>query len=99
MTYRLADHSTSDDAKRYRSDKEVQEWVKKGPILRFEKYMRSKKLLDDKYKAQVAKKTKEQVEKEVEIYEKTPEPNPEDIVKYTFAEMTDNLKEELEEIK
>ncbi len=99
ITYRLADHSTSDDAKKYRSDKEVQEWLKKDPILRLEKYMRSKKLLDDKYKEEAVKKAKAQVEKEVEIYENFPEPNPEDIAKYTFAEMIDNLKEELEEIK
>src|SRR3989339_1646135 len=49
FTYRLADHSTSDDAKKYRSDKEVEEWAKRDPILRLEKYMRFKKLLDDKF--------------------------------------------------
>jgi len=56
VTYRQTDHSTSDDAKKYRSDKEVQEWAKKDPLLRLEKYMRSKKMLDDKYKNEVAKK-------------------------------------------
>ncbi|MAE43281.1 pyruvate dehydrogenase (acetyl-transferring) E1 component subunit alpha [Candidatus Woesearchaeota archaeon] len=99
FTYRQADHSTSDDAKRYRTDKEMQEWLKKDPILRLEKYMKAKKLLDDKYKKEVANKTKEQVEKEVEKYENFPAPSPEDIVKYTFAEMNQDLKEQFEEIK
>ena len=99
VTYRLADHSTSDDAKRYRTDKEVEEWTKKDPIIRLEKYMRSKKLLDDKYKEEVAKKSKDIVEKEVEIYEKIPAANSEDIFKYTFSEMNDDLKEQLEEMK
>ena len=99
VTYRMGDHSTSDDAKKYRSDKEVQEWAKKDPILRLEKYMRSKKLLDDRYKQEVAKKAKEKVEKEVEIYENLQDPNPEDMFKYVYEEWTDNLKEQIEELK
>ena len=61
--------------------------------------MRSKKMLDDKYKAEVAKKAKERVEKEVEIYEKTPAPDPKDMFTYTFAELTDNLKEQLKDFE
>ena len=99
VTYRLGDHSTSDDAKKYRSDKEVQEWMKKGPIIRFEKYMRANKLLDDKYKKEVAKKAKEKVEKEIKIYENLKNPDVEDMMKYTYEEMTDNLKEQFEELK
>jgi len=99
ITYRLGDHSTSDDAKKYRSDKEVQEWMKKGPIVRLEKYMVANKLLDDKYKKDVAKKSKEKVEKEIKIYENLKNPDPEDMFNYTYAEMTDNLKEQFEELK
>ena len=98
-TYRMADHSTSDDAKKYRPEKEVKEWEGKDPILRLEKYMKSKGLLDEKYKEQVENKAKEQVEKEVEIYEKMPAANPEDIFKYIFAEMTPVLKEQMEDLK
>ena len=99
LTYRMADHSTSDDAKKYRSDKEVQEWAKKDPILRLEKFMKAKKLLDDSYKKEVAKKAREKVEKEVEAYEKLEDPKPEEIMKYTYAEMTDNLKEQFKELQ
>tara|TARA_B100000315_G_C14570929_1_gene585462 strand:+ start:1639 stop:2706 length:1068 start_codon:yes stop_codon:yes gene_type:complete len=99
ITYRMADHSTSDDAKKYRSDKEVREWTKKGPIVRFEKYMRANKLLDDKYKQKVAKKAKEKVEKEVKAYEDIKDPDPEDIFKYTYEEMTGNLEEQFDELE
>ena len=98
-TYRMADHSTSDDAKKYRSEQEVNEWKNKDPLARLEKFMKKKGLLDDTYKQAVEQKAKEQVEQEVEIYEKTPAPDPEDIVKYTFAQMTPELEEQLEEIK
>jgi len=99
ITYRLGDHSTSDDAKKYRSDKEVQEWMKKDPILRFEKYLRDKKILDDKYKKEIAKKAKEKVEKEVEIYEKLKNPDPRDIFKNIYSELTPDLKIQLKEFE
>jgi len=99
FTYRIPDHSTSDDAKRYRPTAEVQSWLKKDPIARLEKYMRSKKLLDDSYKKLVLEKAKEKVEKEVKFYENIPASDPQDIFKYEFAEMTPELKEQSEEIK
>jgi len=99
VVYRLCDHSTSDDAKRYRTEQELNSWMRKDAILRLEKYMRSKKLLDDKYKKEVAKKASEQVEKEVEIYENLPAPKPEEMLKYVYSELTPDLKEQLNELK
>ncbi len=99
ITYRMADHSTSDDAKKYRSDKEVQEWLSKDPVLRFEKYLRANNLLDDRYKEEVAKKAKEKVEKEIEIYENLPAPTPKDFFENTYAELTPDLKEELKDFE
>jgi TPP-dependent pyruvate/acetoin dehydrogenase alpha subunit len=73
--------------------------MKKEPVLRLEKYMRSKKLLNDKYKREVTKKAAEQVEKEVEIYENLPAPKPGEMLKYVYSELTPNLKEQLDELK
>ena len=99
ITYRMADHSTSDDDKKYRSDKEVQEWAKKDPILRLEKYMKVNKLLSDKYKEEVANKSKAKVEKEIEIYENLTTPNPKDMFENIYAELTPDLKEEIKEFE
>ena len=98
-TYRRADHSTSDDAKKYRTEQEVREWAAKDPIDRLEKYMRKKGILDDAKREEIVKKAREKVEKAVEEYEKTQDPNPEDMLRYTFSELTPNLKEQLEDLK
>jgi len=98
-TYRMCDHSTSDDAARYRSKKELEEWQKKDPIKRLERYMGNKNILNIAYKEKVAKQTKEKVEKEVEIYENTTPPNKDDMFKYMFKEMPTQLKEQYEEFK
>jgi pyruvate dehydrogenase E1 component alpha subunit len=99
VTYRLADHSTSDDASKYRSKEEVEEWQKKDPIDRLEKYMRKNKILTDKYKEAVIQKSKERVEKAVEDYERIAPPQPEDLFKYTYAQLTDQLEEQMKELR
>ena len=52
VTYRLTVHTTADDPRRYRSDEEVEDWKKRDPIPRFQKYLVEKKLLSaDKIEA------------------------------------------------
>ena len=98
FTYRMCDHSTSDDASRYRPKEELEEWAKKEPIERLEKFMRKKGLLDDAYKENVLNKSKEIIEKSVTEFEKLQPPEPKDIFRYVFAEMTRQQKEEVEEM-
>ena len=97
-TYRMADHSTSDDALRYRTKEEMEFWAKRDPIERLEKYMRKKGLLDDAYKEKVLKHSQETVEKAVTEFEKITAPDPKDIFKYVFAEMTPQQIEEMHEL-
>ncbi len=53
ITYRFGPHTTADDPTRYRTQAEVDEWRKKDPLPRFEKYLLKKGLWDEGY----AKKT------------------------------------------
>ena len=47
LTYRIGAHSSSDDPSVYRSEEEVERWRRKDPLQRFERYLRSRDLLDD----------------------------------------------------
>ena len=98
FTYRMCDHSTSDDASRYRSKEELEMWMKKDPVDRLEKYMRKKGLLDDAYREKVLNQSKEIVEKAVTEFEKIQAPDPKDMFKYVYAEMTEQQKEEMKDI-
>ncbi|NQX34860.1 thiamine pyrophosphate-dependent dehydrogenase E1 component subunit alpha [Herbiconiux sp. VKM Ac-2851] len=40
LTYRIGAHTTSDDPTKYRENAEQEFWVKRDPIVRFEKYLR-----------------------------------------------------------
>lgn len=92
FTYRMSDHTTSDDAKRYRTDKEVTEWREKDPIQRLKKYMQSQKIWTESYQESVEKKAKEQVEAAVVEFEKTTPPAPEDIFQFTYAKVSPTME-------
>ena len=47
LTYRIGAHTTSDDPTKYRADDELNAWVARDPIDRFETYLRSKGAGDD----------------------------------------------------
>ena len=79
LTYRLSDHTTSDDATRYRSPEELALWEKKDPIQRMEKFLFSKYMLDEKLKKEIWDGAKAKINTAVKIAESNTLENPEDI--------------------
>lgn len=47
LTYRIGAHTSSDDPTKYRTDAELQSWVARDPIARYEKWLRSRGAGDD----------------------------------------------------
>lgn len=93
-TYRVTDHTTSDDARRYRSEEEVASWLPRDPIERLARYMRARGLLDDTREAEVAAEADRKVAEAVEAFEAIPPPEPGEIFKHVFAEKTPALLEQ-----
>ena len=96
-TYRMEMHTTADDPKKYRSDEEVRQWEKKCPILRFEKYLMNKGLLNQASIQDTRKNVEEEVRRGVEEFGKLCVPQPEKIFDYTFATITPELQEQKDE--
>jgi pyruvate dehydrogenase E1 component alpha subunit len=96
VTYRIGDHTTADDASRYRSDEEVAAWKKKDPIDRLIKYMATKGLWDESYGQNVVARARQQVEAAVKEQENTPPPDPADIFLHTFHELPNDLAEQMD---
>ncbi len=70
VTYRVMMHTTADDPTRYRSDDEVEKWLKKDPLTRFENYLAEKKLVDDSVKEQVENDVQKRIQQAVDNAEK-----------------------------
>ena len=48
LTYRMTDHTTADDARRYRPDEELERWRQLDPIARLRKYLTRERLIGAK---------------------------------------------------
>jgi pyruvate dehydrogenase E1 component alpha subunit len=99
FTYRMGDHTTSDDASRYRTKGEVEEWAKKDPVERYKLYLKNKGLWDEAFESQAQKEADNLVSQAVEQAENTPSPGLDDLFIYTYKNMTDDLTEELSELQ
>jgi len=98
FTYRMGDHTTSDDASRYRTKKEVDKWKKRDPVLRLQRYMQKKGMWTKEYDRKLLKRSKERIEIEVKKMEQLTKPNPKDIFTTIFEKMPKSLKEQMEEM-
>jgi pyruvate dehydrogenase E1 component alpha subunit len=97
VTYRLGPHTTADDPTKYRNEEEVEAWKPLDPLLRLRKYLGGKGLWNEDMEEQIAQDAKERMDKLVEESESFPEPSPREMFEYTFAELTPNLKEQMED--
>ncbi len=100
-TYRRGDHTTSDDAGRYRDEEEVEEWKERDPIDRFRVYLKDEGVLDDEAVEEIQQEAEEQVSDAVDEAENVEEPAVTDIFDYMYDELPARLerqRERLEEV-
>jgi 2-oxoisovalerate dehydrogenase E1 component alpha subunit len=92
VTYRLSDHTTADDAHRYRSDEEVSAHWKEEPIARLRSYLTSAKLWSKSDEETLIRETARKVSEAAESYlATTPEPATA-IFDNTFASLPTDLR-------
>lgn len=68
LTYRLSDHTTADDASRYRPAEEVATEQQKDPLLRLERYMQAERGWTETNQQLLKEKCQNQIEEEVQSY-------------------------------
>lgn len=98
-TYRMGDHTTSDDATRYRLEKELAEWAERDPIKRFRLYLEGKGIWSEDKEHKLQEETSLIVEEEVRKAESHPRPTLEDAFRYNYAQMPSDLQEQYESLK
>jgi pyruvate dehydrogenase E1 component alpha subunit len=98
-TYRMGDHTTSDDASRYRAQDEVRQWEKRDPIARFRLHLQAKGLWSEAFENEVQARASDLVEQAVVEAETRPPATPDDIFAYTFATMPPDLEAQLAGLK
>jgi len=86
VTYRLGDHTTADDARRYRSDADLQTATQLEPMIRLRKWLTKHNLWNDELEAQETKACKARVQVEVKAYLATPPQQAEDFFDYVYEQ-------------
>ncbi|MBX3690142.1 pyruvate dehydrogenase (acetyl-transferring) E1 component subunit alpha [Dokdonella sp.] len=94
VTYRLGDHTTADDARRYREADEVKDAWTREPIKRLRAYLESKKAWDEKKEEAWKHECDEWMDNEVNSYLETKAQPIEAIFDYTFAELPADLQKQ-----
>jgi pyruvate dehydrogenase E1 component alpha subunit len=92
LTYRLGDHTTADDARRYRDAAELESWKGRDPIVRLGRYLRKKKLWDDAKEAALQERAKEEVTAIVKRAETIAAPDKADFFNHMYAELGEELR-------
>lgn len=94
LTYRMCDHTTADDAKRYQPPEEVEAHKKEDPILRLRNYLASQNLWDEEQEKALYARVKQTVEQAVHNYESIPPQAPTAIFDYLYAKLPHDLIEQ-----
>lgn len=98
FTYRMSDHTTADDAARYRLKEEIESWKLKDPILRLRLFMEKKGLWNNQYQTDVANKAKEAVDEAVKNEEAIEYPQPKDMFTFTYEKLTQRQMRQMKEL-
>lgn len=98
VTYRMGDHTTSDDSLKYRTEEEIKSWGKKDPLVRLEKYLQKNGLLNDEFKQGIIDKANSDIENAVEKGLSVEAQNPQDMFNDVFDKKPWFLEEQEKEL-
>jgi len=91
ITYRMCDHTTADDARRYRDEAEVTQERQYDPITRLQRYLEAKQLWSAQQEQQLQQELSTQIEQVVANYLAAPKQVATSMFDYLYAELPISL--------
>lgn len=96
LTYRLCDHTTADDASRYRNESELTDAWSFEPIIRTRKYLEREKLWDETKQLQLEEEISQQITHATHNYLNYDPPSMVEAFNYMYKELPLSLIEQRE---
>ncbi len=96
-TFRMGGHSTSDDPKRYVPPEMFEEWGKRDPIARFEKFLEASGLWTQKLAEDLRKEVFEEISLAAKEAEATPRPGLETIFSDVYRDVPEHIRRQGQE--
>lgn len=94
LSYRLSDHTTADDATRYRTKTELQQAWQEEPLLRLRTYLLKQKFWSEEKEEKLKEECNTMIEAGINEYLSLPKPAITDIFDYHFANLPADLREQ-----
>lgn len=94
LTYRMADHTTADDAGRYRSPEEVAVWRARDPILRLERFLSSRGMWSPEKGEELTARATSIIDSAVRQLEAIPPPEAAELFDHTLAVLSPRQREQ-----
>jgi 2-oxoisovalerate dehydrogenase E1 component alpha subunit len=98
ITYRLTDHSTADDANRYRDAEEVSEHWKAEPLIRIRSYLTEQQAWSKENEENLLVEVDAEINAAVEKFDQSDPPPPEGMFDYLYAEVPNDLAEQRSDV-
>ncbi len=98
ITYRLCDHTTADDANRYRDDEEVKQAWQAEPIKRMKQYLEQQASWDEAQDQALLAECQQEVADAVDAYLAMPVQAAESMFDYLYASLPESLQEQRAEV-
>jgi pyruvate dehydrogenase E1 component alpha subunit len=98
LSYRLCDHTTADDASRYRPQQELDEARRLEPLIRFRAYLQNTHQWSDAEDEALVAECNARVKQSIEAYQAFPEQPPGEFFDYMFATPTADLAQQKQEL-
>ncbi|MGH8210701.1 MAG: pyruvate dehydrogenase (acetyl-transferring) E1 component subunit alpha [Steroidobacteraceae bacterium] len=96
LTYRLSDHTTADDASRYRDSNEVKEAWSREPLPRLRSYLTKLRVWDEAREQALQAECAREVEAAVDEYLSAPKPSTDAMFDHLFAHPPQSLLKQRE---
>jgi pyruvate dehydrogenase E1 component alpha subunit len=91
LTYRLADHTTADDASRYRPAEELEQSKRRDPFVRLRKFLESKGLWNEAKQAEATERGRKIVREVIHAATSIASPASAEMFNHCFAELPPDI--------
>ena len=99
VVYRLSDHTTADDASRYRDRAELQAAWEHEPLRRLAHYLENQGLWSPEQETLLREDCARKIDDAVSAYQQTTPPTPTDMMDYLFDTLPSALQEQRDQIE
>lgn len=99
LSYRLSDHTTADDATRYRSSEELRQAWTRDPVPRLRNWLHSQQLWDEEQEQRWQEEARGLIAAAVDAYLATPPQPVDDLFDYLYAQCPPALERQKQQMK